>query len=162
MRIRPIPFDEFRRNLLAMYEFPLRAIATKREMVHVLNLVTELGVTTTADLDTGGLGQFGQEHVQGDAMPPGEVIERLKVAELGRASLGLTVAAEDRAAGGIICGHLPDRHRGMDRCPPPRPRFDVRLVRSHEPRVSLCCRPRRHRAAGRVNARKTGLPPQEG
>lgn len=53
MRTRPIPFDEFRRDLLALYEPPLRAIATKREVTHVLDLVAGLGVTSKADLSTG-------------------------------------------------------------------------------------------------------------
>src|SRR5271166_5196734 len=53
MRTRPIPWDDFRTELLAMYKPPLRAIATRREVTHVLNLVAELGVKTTAGLDTG-------------------------------------------------------------------------------------------------------------
>src|SRR5271157_2913666 len=53
MRIRPVPFSEFRRSLLAMYEPPLRAVATRRGMMHILNLIEGLGVKSTADLDTG-------------------------------------------------------------------------------------------------------------
>ncbi len=53
MRIRPIPFPEFRTSLLAMYEPPLRAIATRRGMTHILALIEGLGVKSTADLDTG-------------------------------------------------------------------------------------------------------------
>jgi len=53
MRTRPIPFDEFRRSLLEMYEPPLRAVATRRAMTHILNLIEGLGVKSTADLDTG-------------------------------------------------------------------------------------------------------------
>lgn|GEM_PF-2501995 len=67
MRTRPIPFDQFRRDyLLPMCEFPLRAIATKREMVHVLNLVAELGVKTTADLTTGLIARACE------SVPPGQ------------------------------------------------------------------------------------------
>jgi len=67
MRIRPIPFDEFTRDhLLPMYEPPMRAIATKREIVHVLDLVAKLGVTTTADLTTGLIAQVCE------LVPPGQ------------------------------------------------------------------------------------------
>jgi integrase len=72
MRMRPIPFDEFRRDLLAMYEPPLRAIATKREITHILNLVAELGVKTTADLTTGLIARVCE------SVPPGQSARTLQ------------------------------------------------------------------------------------
>ncbi len=66
MRTRPIPWNDFRTELLAMYKPPLRAIATRREVTHVLNLVAELGARTTADLDTGLIARVCE------SIPPGQ------------------------------------------------------------------------------------------
>ena len=49
--VRPIPWAEFRAELLALYNPPLRTPATYREMVRVFNLVGTLDVETTAGLD---------------------------------------------------------------------------------------------------------------
>ncbi len=72
MRTRPIPLDEFRRSLLEMYEPPFRAIGTRREVSHVLNLVAELGVKTTADLNTGLIARICE------SIPPGQSARTLQ------------------------------------------------------------------------------------
>src|SRR5271157_1056758 len=50
MRIRPIPFPEFRDEVLRLYDPPHRAAATRRQMSCVLDQVAALEVKTTADL----------------------------------------------------------------------------------------------------------------
>ncbi len=50
MRIRPIPFPEFRDEVLRLYTAPHRAAATRRQMKKVLDLVAALEVKSTADL----------------------------------------------------------------------------------------------------------------
>ena len=46
----PIPWPEFTRELLALYQPPLRAPGTRGRMAAILRQVSELGATTTADL----------------------------------------------------------------------------------------------------------------
>jgi integrase len=48
----PIPFDEFARNLLTLYQAPLRARSTRERMVHLLALLRAFGLESTADLTT--------------------------------------------------------------------------------------------------------------
>jgi integrase len=50
IRIRPIAWEQFTAELLALYEPPLRAAATRRQMKHYLELAAAAGVKTTADL----------------------------------------------------------------------------------------------------------------
>ena len=50
MRTKPIPFADFQAEILALYAEPMRARATRAKIRHALELVAELGVTTTADL----------------------------------------------------------------------------------------------------------------
>ncbi len=66
MRIRPIPFPEFRDELLRLYDPPHRATATRRQMRSVLELVAALGVKTTADLTSAMVARFIE------ARPPGQ------------------------------------------------------------------------------------------
>lgn len=53
MRTSSIPIEQFRRDFLALYQYPLRATATRREMAHVFDLVQAHGAATTADFTTG-------------------------------------------------------------------------------------------------------------
>jgi integrase len=46
----PIPFEQFRDEVLSIYEPPLRALATWREAKYALRCIGETGATTTADL----------------------------------------------------------------------------------------------------------------
>jgi integrase len=48
--VGPIPFDRFRRELLSLYEPPLRALATKRMMVQTLDMIGGMGVESTDQL----------------------------------------------------------------------------------------------------------------
>src|SRR5208337_4392217 len=66
MRTTAIPFDRFRDELLRLYDPPHRAAATRRQIRSVLDLVTALGVKTTADLTSVMVARFIE------ARPPGQ------------------------------------------------------------------------------------------
>ncbi|HKM54167.1 MAG TPA: hypothetical protein VJY33_12225, partial [Isosphaeraceae bacterium] len=66
MRTTAIPFDRFRDELLRLYDPPHRAAATRRQIRSVLDLVTALGVKTTADLTSAMVARFIE------ARPPGQ------------------------------------------------------------------------------------------
>jgi integrase len=49
----PIPFEQFEAALLELYHPKLKAVATRRGLVHCLNILRELGVTSTEDFTVG-------------------------------------------------------------------------------------------------------------
>src|SRR5271157_3617842 len=66
MRIRPIPFPEFRDEVLRLYDPPHRATATRRQIRYVLEQVAALQVKTTADLTPVLVARFVESR------PPGQ------------------------------------------------------------------------------------------
>lgn len=52
---RPIPWTEFRAELLAEYEPPIRSHSTHRGMKHALDAVSDLGIESTSGLTTGAI-----------------------------------------------------------------------------------------------------------
>ena len=66
MRIRPIPFPEFRDEVLRLYDPPHRATATRRQIRYVLEQVAALQVKTTADLTPALVARFVESR------PPGQ------------------------------------------------------------------------------------------
>lgn len=56
--ISPIPFDEFRRRILALYEPPLRSPASFGKMRYMLGQLEALGIETTAQLTTDTVARF--------------------------------------------------------------------------------------------------------
>jgi len=62
----PIPWPDFCRELLALYEKPLRAASTRRGMAFCLRITGEVGkVKTTADLTIGLLGRLVADRTPG-------------------------------------------------------------------------------------------------
>ena len=55
---QPLPWPEFRAELLSLYELPIRTLAARRELARTLDLVGALGVATTADLTAPLVAQF--------------------------------------------------------------------------------------------------------
>jgi hypothetical protein len=68
--------------------------------------------------DAGGRGQFGQQRLQRDPLPPREGVEGFEVAELRRPPLGLAVPAEHRGAARVVRRHLADGHVRPEGRPP--------------------------------------------
>src|SRR5271157_225782 len=66
MRIRPIPFPEFRDEVLHLYDPPHRATATRRQVAQVMREIAALEVKTTADLTSTLVARFVE------ARPPGQ------------------------------------------------------------------------------------------
>ncbi len=56
--VRPIPWAEFRAEVLSLYQPPLRARETQRRMTRVLDDVAALGVGSTAELTAGLVARF--------------------------------------------------------------------------------------------------------
>jgi integrase len=66
MRIRPIPFPEFRDEVLRLYDPPHRATATRRQVAQVMREISALEVKTTADLTPALVARYVESR------PPGQ------------------------------------------------------------------------------------------
>jgi len=66
MRIRPIPFPDFRDEILRLYQPPHRAAATRRQVAQVMREIAALDVKTTADLTPALVARYVESR------PPGQ------------------------------------------------------------------------------------------